>query len=74
MNDKDNFHEVMRKAANENFETSDDFYSGVISALLVVYGAGEDNLAKEIVAACGKNELLKYAIRNNESCIGKIME
>jgi len=42
-------------------EWSDAFSAGVLAALGVVYDAGEDSLAEEIVYACGARETLRVA-------------
>jgi hypothetical protein len=45
---------------------SDDFYCGVMAALGVIYQAGEETLAEEIVAAVGASSLLRVAKREDD--------
>lgn len=48
-------------------EHDDGFCSGVLAAVYHLDFRGEDVMVEEIVAACGAEELMKYAIRERDS-------
>ena len=46
--------------------SSDDVTIGVLCALGVVYTAGEETLAEEILTACDGRECLRVAVENED--------
>lgn len=46
--------------------TRDDFYCGVMAALAIVFDAGEETLAEEIVRSVGTLNLLRVAKREDD--------
>ena len=45
------------------------FYSGVLAALAIVYAAGEETTAEEIVRAVGSARLLSVAKQEDDMCL-----
>lgn len=47
----------------------DAFHIGICVALFVIYDAGAETIAEELVGACGADDLLRVARKNDEPCL-----
>jgi hypothetical protein len=64
--------EVSKRKRDE--ECAEAFYVGVICALLVVVSAGEETLAREILASCDDGTIRRIAKREGDDSIVKLVD